>query len=443
MLGLTVVLMGAQSGAVRATGFFINQQSVRGLGRVNAGSTVAADELGTIFFNPAGLPTALQRPPEDRKRFRVAFGTHLIVPRSHQVNRNSVVSTPGTLGAPVHINGGDADDPTNPTPVPNLYGAVRFGDRAALGVGINAPFGLSTDFDRGWHGRYDATAAALSTYNASVVAAYRFDSGMSVGGGLDLQHARSKLTTAVPNPLAPGGPTPATDGLSRTVGNNAITLGFNVGILYELDNGTRIGAHYRSGMTHVVNGTSETTGLSGPLASFNGFVDARAELRMPAIASTAIRVPVTPSVAVLAEVQWFDWSTFQEVRIRFADGRADGVRRSNFRDALGVAGGVEYLVGPRWTARGGIRKDTTPTRDGFRDTTVPDSSRLWLGAGASFEVSERVRLDLAFNHVFFEDTVVDTTRTFFAGTPLATSVTLDSLASSVVNTVAIDCRLRF
>src|SRR5262249_10988296 len=38
-----------------ATGFYINQQSVRGLGRVDAGNTVAADDLSTIFFNPAGL----------------------------------------------------------------------------------------------------------------------------------------------------------------------------------------------------------------------------------------------------------------------------------------------------------------------------------------------------------------------------------------------------
>ena len=39
-----------------ATGFFINQQSVTGIGRVNAGVTAGTDDLSAIFFNPAGLP---------------------------------------------------------------------------------------------------------------------------------------------------------------------------------------------------------------------------------------------------------------------------------------------------------------------------------------------------------------------------------------------------
>ena len=60
-LALTLAFMfGEQAHA--ATGFFINQQSVRGLGRVDAGNTVAADELGTIFFNPAGLTKVVQDP---------------------------------------------------------------------------------------------------------------------------------------------------------------------------------------------------------------------------------------------------------------------------------------------------------------------------------------------------------------------------------------------
>src|SRR5512145_1349765 len=41
--------------ATHAAGFFINQQTVRGLGRVNAGVAAAADEPSTTFFNAAGL----------------------------------------------------------------------------------------------------------------------------------------------------------------------------------------------------------------------------------------------------------------------------------------------------------------------------------------------------------------------------------------------------
>ena len=101
-----------------ATAFFINQQSVRGLGRVDAGNTVAADELGTIFFNPAGLTKVVQD-GKDPDCIRVALGVHLIIPRSRQHDRGSFATTPGTLGMSVPVGGGDARNPTDPTPVPD------------------------------------------------------------------------------------------------------------------------------------------------------------------------------------------------------------------------------------------------------------------------------------------------------------------------------------
>lgn len=442
-VGIAAVMTLVLASHAQATGFFINQQSVRGLGRVDAGNTVAADELGTIFFNPAGL-TRVVRDKDNRECLLTSLGLHLIVPRGTQRNRGSAGATPATLGSFVPLSGEDGHNPTDPTLVPNFYGAVPvLNDRGALGIGINAPFGLTTVFGPTWHGRYDASDASLRTVNVSIVAALRTDAGLSVGGGLDLQYARSVLTTAIPNPLVPGGPGPDTDGRIQTRGHDYLTPGFNAGVIYEFDDETRVGAHYRSGMTHKISGSSNVVGLTGPLAPFNGTVDARAELKLPAIASAGIRTKVAAAMAVMGEFEWFNWSAFQEVRIRFADGRPDGVRTSNFRDAYAIAVGTDYTLTPRWTARGGLHFDTTPTVDGFRDTTVPDSDRLWLGLGASYRANDTLSLDVAFNHVFFRDTQIALTRTFFEGTPLATSVDIRSDVSTVVNTVAVDFRVRF
>jgi long-chain fatty acid transport protein len=426
---------------VSATGFFINQQSVRGLGRANAGSAVAADELGTMFFNPAGLTRVMC---ENDDCIRITLGTHLIVPRSDQRSRASLAATPGSLGSFVPVGGGDANNPTGPTPVPNLYAAVGFMDqRAAVGVAVNSPFGLTTSFDADWHGRYDATDASLRTFNVSIVGAYRVNTQVSVGGGVDFQAARSLLSSAIPNPLAPAGPTAATDAWMQTKGHDWLTPGFNVGVLYELTDAARLGVHYRSGMSHEVEGATEIHGLQGPLAAFNGRVDAGAELHLPSVLTTGVRAPLGDRLVMLGEFQWFDWSTFEEVRIRFADGRPDAVRPTRYQDAYAVALGAEYPVNAEWIARGGLRFDTTPTVDGYRDTTVPDSARLWLGGGTSVRLSERVRMDFAFTHVFFRETTIDLTRTFFDETPLASVATIHSDVSSTVNTLAIDLRVRF
>jgi long-chain fatty acid transport protein len=442
-LWLALALAMVVSERASATGYFINQQSVRGLGRVNAGNVVAADDLATIFFNPAGLARLFRDSPEE-ERVRLSLGGHLIVPRSDQRARASLAATPGSLGVPVAVGGGDAHNPTGPSPVLNVYRAWPLRDgRAVVAIGGNFPFGLATEFEADWHGRYDATKASLLTINAGIVAAYRVNSRLAIGGGLDLQHARTSLSAAIPNPLTPGGPVAATDGSVRTTGHNLLTPGFNGGLTYDVAEGTRVGVHYRSGMSHDIEGDSEFSGLDGPLAGLNGTVGADAELRLPALASAGVRQTLSPRLVLLGEIQWFDWSAFDEVRIEFADGRPDAVRTASYRDAWGAAVGAEYAVTPRFTARGGLRHDTTPTVDRYRDTTVPDSNRLWLGLGTSVRLSERLKVDVAFNHVFFDDTAIALTRTFFDDTPLASTVNIDSDVTSVVNTIAVDFGFTF
>jgi long-chain fatty acid transport protein len=435
---------------VSATGFFINQQSVRGLGRVDAGNTVTADDLATVFFNPAGLINLFENPKQPR--IQVSFGVHVIVPGSDLRNQRSSAATPGTLGRFVAIGGGNAHNATPPSPVPNIYYGRPLTERLAAGVGVTFPFGLKTTFDPDWFGRYDATRASLLTPTLSAVAAFRLDCRLTFGGGLDLQYASSVLAAKIPDPLAPGGPSPATDGTVLTKGH-AFTTGFDAGVIYDVrrcsTSGStagdparvRLGAHYRSGMNHEISGHSTFSGLSGPLAGQNGRIAATAQLDLPAIATAGARVMATPKLALLGEFEFYDWSSFKEIRIQFADGRPDGVRPSNYRDAYAVAVGAEYSASDRWTARGGVHHDTTPTVDGFRDSTVPDAARLWLGLGASWQQSRRYGFDVAFNHVFFRDTTVDVTRSFFENTPLASTVGINSDVTSAVNTLSFALRV--
>lgn len=435
-----VLLLLAPCAEAWATGFFINQQGVKALGRVGAGNAAIADDLDTIYFNPAGL-TELWSPGAARHRF--GLGLHLIVPRSEQTNTSSTAATPGTLGAALPYSGGNGRNPTDPTPVPTLYWAHELvPGRAAVGAGVSSPFGLAAEFPRDWYGRYDAIEASLRTVNLTAVAAYRFDWGVSIGGGVDLQYANSLLVTAIPDPLAPGGPTAATDGRAETKGHDW-TPGFNLGVLVALSEQTRVGVHYRSGARHALEGSTRVSGMSGPLEPFNGQVGARADLHLPAIGAVAVRHRWSADLQLLASVEKYDWSRFREVRVRFADGSPDAVRPANYRDAYAAAVGAEYQVSQPFAARGGVRYDQTPTVNGFRDTTVPDASRLWLGVGATYRTSPVSAWDFTFNHVFFRRVDVAPTRTFFAGTPLVSTVTINGRVKTVTNTVAVEYRRAF
>lgn len=422
-----------------ATGFLIDQQGVTELGRAYAGKAAGADDLSTIFTNAAGLTQLWNG--QDAEDLLISADAQVIFPSSQITNTGSTAASAGTLGNFVPYAGSNSKNPTRTKPVPNLYIAKRLADgRAALGFGVNAPFGLATSFTSDWFGRYDAIEASLLTVNLNVVGAYQIAPHLSIGVGANAQYAKVKLINALPNPLTPGGPTVATDGQSAIRGNTW-TPGFNVGFLYTPTSATRVGLHYRSRTKHKIDGRAVVTGLAGPLAVGNGSQNVRANLALPSIANIGIRQQFD-AFALLVDVEWDDWSSFKEIRLRYADGRPDAVRPSNYRDAYGIAVGAEVPL-DTVTLRGGVHYETTPTVDAFRDTTVPDSRRLGLSMGATYRLSEKVSVNLAYNHVFLRAARIALTRTFFDGTQLATAVRINGAVTAAGNTAAVSLRYGF
>ena len=127
---------------------------------------------------------------------------------------------------------------------------------------------------------------------------------------------------------------------------------------------------YRSGFNHGVSGDAVTTGLTGPLAFANGTVGAHAEVKLPAVASAGIARKVTEKLADFGQLDWYNWSTFSEIRVAFDDGRADAVRPQKYRNAWAASFGGDYAMSQELVLRSGVRFDQTPTVDGSRDTVV-------------------------------------------------------------------------
>jgi long-chain fatty acid transport protein len=97
----------------------------------------------------------------------------------------------------------------------------------------------------------------------------------------------------------------------------------------------------------------------------------------------------------------------------------------NYRDTWTIGAGADYQTSEAFTLRGGVRFDRTPTVDGYRDTAFPDENRFWLTVGGSYRISDASSVDFAIAHAFIRQASIDLTRTFFAATPLATSVRIN------------------
>jgi long-chain fatty acid transport protein len=99
------------------------------------------------------------------------------------------------LGTP--LTGGNGGDGGEPALVPNLFYTHRFANKWSAGIGITAPFGLVTEYDDGWVGRYYALKSDLATLNINPSVAYKINDQWSLGVGVSFKRAEAELTSAI------------------------------------------------------------------------------------------------------------------------------------------------------------------------------------------------------------------------------------------------------
>jgi long-chain fatty acid transport protein len=358
-------------------------------------------------------------------------------------DRNSTATTPGTGGTPLDLPGKNGH-PRTVEPVPTLFYARPLTDERDLwfGLSLASPWGLGVEYDDDWFGRYDSIETRLTTVNLSPSVAYRVTDWLSVGGGVNVEYADAKLSSALPNTLAPGGPTAATDGTNKFTGDS-FAAGFNVGVLFKPWTHTQIGVHYRSAVQHDLSGKVKVSNLSGALSGGNGRSDADVKLNEPDVASFGIVHEAMPGTTLFAEAQWFNWSRFQELRVKFSDDQPDSVRTQDWKDTWSFYGGIEQRLFDGWTLRGGAGYEPTPTVDRFRNTSLPDGDRLRVAVGASYDWSDKLRIDFGYAHVFADTEDIDLTQNFYEGSAAAGSVNTRARANLFINDFALRVRYRF
>lgn len=122
-------------------------------------------------------------------------------------------------------------------------------DQMRFGLGITAPFAVSTDYGQVKVGRYHAVQSELKTVDINPSIAYRVNENFSVGAGVPAQYADATLSQALFNPFTPF----VKDGFAE-VKADGWAFGYNLGALYEFDPNVWISISYRSRINHSVEG---------------------------------------------------------------------------------------------------------------------------------------------------------------------------------------------
>jgi len=393
-----------------AAGFALWEQSVSDMGTAYAGIAATADSVDTLYFNPAGIT----RLPGTR----TGAAVHLVLPQT-EFNNEGTSFTPA-IGAAVPIGGGDGGDAGGLAAVPHSYLSYQYSDQVWFGLAINAPFGLTTEYKSDWVGRYHAIKSAVKTINLNPSIAYKVNEKFSVAAGVSAMYLDGEFTNAIDFGLLdvlaiPGnalagwaggalGPGLA-DGKSKITGD-AWGFGYNLGVLFELTDDTRIGFHYRSEVEQDLEGEGRFT-VPNPGLAAAGFskTDIKASVDLPATFSASAFHQLNPEWALMADYTWTGWSSIPELRFKFENGLPDGVTTFDWEDTYRLSIGTRFQPsGSKWTYRAGVAYDESPIKDAAsRSARLPDSDRIWVALGASYAPSEKLTIDAGYTHIFIND----------------------------------------
>jgi len=380
------------AGLAEASGFQLREQSTEGLGNAFAGSTAKAYDLSTIYYNPAGMTRLSGN--------QVGGSATWIAP----VARFSGSAT-GAGGAAT--SGGSGGDAIDDAMVAAAYAFWDFSPDLKFGLAMTAPFGLRSNYEKDWVGRYHALESDVTNINLTPSVAYRLTDELSIGGGLQVGYTSARLSQALD--LSGLG---MSDG-KATVEGSGFGVGADLGVLYEFSPSTRVGANWRSQMSYTLDGKADyrVPAAAAALVPTLRDGDASADLTTPDTVSFGAYHAFNPQWAVMADVAWTNWSTFDELRVSYEDGRPSSVTRENWNDSWFFSVGATYRPTEHQAIHIGAAYDQTPVPDKYRTARIPDSDRYWTSLGYSYDFGDGSGLNLGYTHIFADKVSIRETTT--------------------------------
>jgi long-chain fatty acid transport protein len=397
------------AGQALATGFQLNENSASSLGNAFAAGAAFTDDVSAMWWNPAALSAF--------PKMQGVGALHIITP---SIKFRNDASQPA-LNQPL---GGDGGDAGGVNFVPNMYFSVPINPQWAFGLGVNAPFGLTTEYGDGWLGRYQALKSEITTINVNPALSWRITPQFAIGAGVNWQRLEGTFTQNVnysgalllASGAAPGSPQfnaiyAATPGLDSKLSFDADddAWGWNIGLAWDVTPQFRVGASYRSEMKYDLSGNADFSNptLGGPFAALSAGVNSAllysraltSDVTIPQIANVSMRWQLDPKWEILADAQWTGWSSIPDLKFVPTDGSSLPDLPLHWDDTWKLSLGASYRYNSQWKARTGVAFDQTPVTN---DPTVrlPDSDRWWLAIGGEYRATPNWKFDAGFVYIF-------------------------------------------
>lgn len=404
---LASAIMLGMSATALASSFQILEQSPAHLGTAFAGTASNISDATTVFFNPAGMTELENR--------QISVAGNLIFTQANFRDQGSNAGSPSGKTDEMGV-------------VPNFYGVQPFNEEWAFGLGINAPFGLASDYGEQWTGRYLATFSELQVININPTLAYRISDQLSVAVGINYQHAEVTLESRIDSTFGIA-PNPVTDSGAQIKGDDYAVVP-DLSIFYRPADSTSFGLVWRKGAKFSLEGDADFTlneacspgagfPTGAPPAPTTGTICAATLTGLAGAATADVRLPDTVTLsashqlndnwALHGDIAWTGWSKIQTIDvINSTNDAAISELELHYEDTMRYALGLTYTTGTPWTWRAGVALDEAPqSNPQFANPRIPDGDRIWLSFGFNYEFSEALSIDVGYTHLFVDKAHID------------------------------------
>ncbi len=374
---LTMVLSGTAFGA----GFSIFEQGAKAVAMGGA-FAATADDPSAIFYNVAGIA-------QQRRAELLTGGTIITFSNSFKGDPNDAW-TSGTTG----------QYRRHTFVPPNAYFVLPVGSNVTLGLGTFSNFGLRTNWQEPWVGRFVARDTNVKTVSVEPAVAFQTSDGrfaLGIGAEYRRSHIVLNRDNAALNPFT-GRVDDVANAFLNSDWNNA--WGYNVGVLFKPSSTLRVGAAYRGHIKINYTGTATFTQISAcanPAActpqekQFNALVAAGLPPNQSLTTSIDFPDSLTLGVATSAVGKWdieadvnrMGWSRFKNLDVYFSQTPANDLHKAeNWKSAWSFRVGGNRPVTEHWDVRLGALYDKNPEPTDVVGPLLPDADRL----GATFGV---------------------------------------------------------
>lgn len=384
----------ALPGLSQASGFSLNEQGIKSLGTALAGRASTAADATTLYSNPAGM---------SRLTGTQMSGNLTLIDAPADIENASGTPATGT-------NNGDM---VPLTVVGSSFATKQINDSFHAGIGVYAPFGLATNYEDSFQGRYFGDKSKVKVVAVQPTASLQLTPEVSIGLGLVISKIEGTLSSQI-SPMAPGS--------QLMIEGDDMGTSFNFGTLVAVSEDTRVGVAFHSRTSYTLTGTTTVTNLPTVTGKAVAVYDASLDIATPASWDISLTHKLNPDVTLQVLASQTQWGVIKDLVIHNTGaGPLSTIKEElNWHDSWLYSIGADWKFSDSLTLRGGIGHDETPINSHDRSVRVPSNDRDYATIGLSYKLSDSMSMDAAYEFIKEDESPINRSNPAFGTAYAAT-----------------------